>query len=108
MVYVAVNTNMDTVTFFYTSSDPAQDSTTNDYFELINDILVGRGLSGDFGSDAAWTGVTSGVDVRTTFPATPSDFVGPFRRVNTNAGSDIMRDWSYNGESAVWEFIEYS
>lgn len=103
------NTDLDIVTHLFIPGVGKPDGTDNDFINLLNDMLLAcYTTAADYGTSAAWDGTGSGVDVRTTFPSNPTLARGPFRRINTNGGNDVMRDWSYNPSAAEWQYIEYS
>ncbi len=96
---------MDTLSNWHTSSSgDKRGSTDNPYKDWLNDMRVGFYEAADYGSDISWTGVGSGVNVETTFPATPSSGV-IFRRNNTNANSGKVREYTYDGTN--WVKVEF-
>ncbi len=99
MVHIVVNTGIDTLTNWHTSSSgDKRGSTDNHYIDWLNDMRVNFYETADYGLD--WAGGGSGVDVETTFPASPSSGV-TFMRKNTVTG--ITRFYTYDG--ANWSVV---
>ena len=97
MVHTVVNTGIDTLTNWHTSSSgDKRGSTDNHYKDWLNDMRVNFYETADYGLD--WAGGGSGVDVETTFPASPSSGVS-FARFNTNTSE--FREYYYNGTSWI-------
>ena len=97
MVHTVVNEGIDTLTNWHTSSSgDKRGSTDNHYKDWLNDMRVSFFESADYGND--WAGGGSGVDVETTFPASPSSGVS-FARFNTNTSE--FREYYYNGASWI-------
>ncbi len=105
MVHDTVNTGIDTLTYYHTSSGgDKRGSTDNHYKNWLNDMRIDFYEEADYGSDINWSAVGSGVNVETTFPGTPSKGV-IFRRKNTNGNSGKVRDYTYDGNN--WVKVEY-
>lgn len=105
MVHTTVNTGLDALTVWHTSSSgDKRSSKDNHYLDIINDMRIEFYEEADYGSDIDWSGVGSGVNVTTTFPGSPSKGVG-FRRKNTNANSGKVREYTYDGTN--WIKVEY-
>ena len=101
MTHTVVNTGIDTLTNWHTSSSgDKRGSTDNHYKDWLNDMRVNFYETADYGLD--WAGGGSGVDVETTFPASPSSGV-TFIRFNT--ATNVLRLYSFDGTN--WNTIGY-
>ncbi len=97
MVHTTVNEGIDTLTYYSgLMAGDRKRSDDNPYIDWLNDERVTFYEEADYGND--WAGGGGGVDVATTFPASPSKGVS-FLRLNTNTSE--LRLYYYNGSSWV-------
>lgn len=106
MAVTVQNAGLDNVTYWFPKN--IVDSSNNEELKVINDLHIGYYEEADYGTDDAWDGTGSGVDVATTLPGSPSGGRW-FIRKNTNGSQNTgVRMYIYDTDQAVWVFHNFA